>query len=136
MTPLDLNPTHRPVQNFYTALKQFEDLSSMSPEKVAVKSAFHGLLDHCARQHQWILVRWEIRRARQSRLVVDGGLLDNFRLTHGYWEAKNIHDIIAAEIEKVIDALASQSFSRAEFLKKLDRLWYSDTTATEAAMLS
>lgn len=28
---------------------------------------------------------------------------------------------IAAEIEKVIDALALQSFSRAEFLKKLDR---------------
>ena len=32
-------------------------------------------------------------------------------------------NIIAAEIEKVIDALASQSFSRAEFLKKLDRFY-------------
>jgi len=31
--------------------------------------------------------------------------------------------IIAAEIEKAIDALASQSFSRAEFLKKLDRFY-------------
>jgi predicted helicase len=32
-------------------------------------------------------------------------------------------NIIAAEIEKVIDALASQSFSRADFLKKLDRFY-------------
>jgi hypothetical protein len=29
----------------------------------------------------------------------------------------------AAEIEKVIDALVSQSFSRADFLKKLDRFY-------------
>ncbi len=32
-------------------------------------------------------------------------------------------NIIAGEIEKVIDALASESFSRAEFLKKLDRFY-------------
>jgi predicted helicase len=32
-------------------------------------------------------------------------------------------NIIAAEIEKVIDALASQSFSRADFLQKLDRFY-------------
>jgi predicted helicase len=32
-------------------------------------------------------------------------------------------NIIAAEIEKVIDALTSQSFSRADFLQKLDRFY-------------
>jgi predicted helicase len=32
-------------------------------------------------------------------------------------------NIIAAEIEKVIDALTSQSFSRADFLRKLDRFY-------------
>jgi predicted helicase len=43
-------------------------------------------------------------------------------------------NIIAAEIEKVIDALASQSFSRAEFLKKLDRFYLAieDAAATIA----
>lgn len=31
-----------------------------------MKSAFHGLLEHCARQHDWTLVpEWEIRRSRQ-----------------------------------------------------------------------
>jgi predicted helicase len=40
---------------------------------------------------------------------------------------------IAAEIEKVIDALASQSFSRAEFLKKLDR-FYGAIEATAATI--
>lgn len=40
---------------------------------------------------------------------------------------------IAMEIEKVIDALASQSFSRAEFLKKLDR-FYGAIEATAATI--
>ena len=40
---------------------------------------------------------------------------------------------IAAEIEKVIDALASQSFSRAEFLNNLDR-FYGAIEATAATI--
>ena len=40
---------------------------------------------------------------------------------------------IAAEIEKVIDALASQSFSRDEFLRKLDR-FYGAIEATAATI--
>jgi hypothetical protein len=76
MTPLDLKPTHKPVQTFYSALAKFENLG-VSHEG-AVKSAFHGLLDHCARQHDWTLVpEWEIRRPRQFPIRVDGVLLDN-----------------------------------------------------------
>ena len=32
-------------------------------------------------------------------------------------------NVIAAEVEKVIDALVSQSFNRAEFLKSLDQFY-------------
>ena len=32
-------------------------------------------------------------------------------------------NVIAAEVEKVIDALVSQSFNRDEFLKSLDRFY-------------
>jgi hypothetical protein len=64
MQRLELKATHKPVQNYYAALRQFDDLG-VSHEG-AVKSAFHGLLDHCARQHDWTLVpEWEIRRPRQ-----------------------------------------------------------------------
>jgi hypothetical protein len=103
MTKLDLKPTHKPIQNYYAALRQFEDLG-VSHEG-AVKSAFHGLLDHCARQHEWTLVpEWEIRRSRQHPLRVDGALLDNFRLTHGFWEAKDSADDLIKEARKKFEA--------------------------------
>ena len=58
MPSLELKPTHKPIQHFYSALRQFDDLG-VSHEG-AVKSAFHGLRDHCARQHDWTLVpEWE-----------------------------------------------------------------------------
>jgi hypothetical protein len=80
MQRLELKPTHKPVQNYYSALRQFDDLGVT--HETAVRSAFQGLLDHCARQHDWTLVpEWEIRRPRQHPLCVDGTLLDNFRLT-------------------------------------------------------
>jgi hypothetical protein len=40
---------HKPVQNYYAALRQFDDLGVT--QKTAVLSAFQGLLDRCARQH-------------------------------------------------------------------------------------
>jgi predicted helicase len=99
MQRLELKATHKPVQNYYAALRQFDDLGVT--HETAVRSAFQGLLDHCARQHDWTLVpEWEIRRPRQHPLRVDGALLDNFRLTHGFWEAKDIRDDLPKEARK------------------------------------
>ena len=64
MRTLELKPTHKPVQHYFAALRQFDDLG-VSLEG-AVKSAFHALLDHCARQHDWTFAsEWEIRRPCQ-----------------------------------------------------------------------
>jgi hypothetical protein len=61
MQRLELKATHKPVQNYYAALRQFDDLGVT--HETAVRSAFQGLLDHCARQHDWTLVPvWELRR--------------------------------------------------------------------------
>ncbi|MCX6927774.1 MAG: hypothetical protein NT154_31870, partial [Verrucomicrobia bacterium] len=76
MQRLELKPTHKPVQNYYAALRRFDGLGVT--QETAVRSAFQGLLDHCARQHDWPLV---------------------------------------------ICALTLQSFSRADFLRKLDRFY-------------
>jgi hypothetical protein len=63
MRTLDLKPTHKPVQNYYAPLRQFDDLGVT--HETAVRSAFQGLLDHCAGQHDWTLVpEWEIRSPR------------------------------------------------------------------------
>ena len=48
----------------------------------------------------WVIVSL-IRGARgvkNKRIVVDGALIDSFQLPHGYWEAKDIHDDLPAEV--------------------------------------
>ncbi|MBZ5497832.1 MAG: hypothetical protein LAP85_15620 [Acidobacteriia bacterium] len=103
MRKLELKPAHKPVQNYHAALRQFEELGVR--HESAVRSAFQSLLSHCARQHDWTLVpEWEIRRQRRMPLRVDGALVDDFRLTHGFWEAKDIHDDLRREVRRKFEA--------------------------------
>ena len=61
--------------------------------ETAVRSAFQSLLEHCARQVRWPLVPAHAVNPRANkRVIVDGALIDDFHLAHGYWEAKDIHD--------------------------------------------
>ena len=47
---------------------------------------------------QWTPLIREARGVKNKRIVVDGALIDNFQLPHGYWEAKDIHDDLPAEV--------------------------------------
>ena len=99
MTNLNLKPTHKPVEDYYAALAQFEQLEVR--HEGAVRSAFQSLLQGCARQFDWTLVpEHSMTVSRGKRIRVDGALMDNFRLTHGYWEAKDIHDDLLSEVER------------------------------------
>ena len=99
MPTLNLKPTHKPVKSYYAALDQFAQLGIT--HETAVRAAFQSLLEHCARQCGWTLVpEHAISTRRDKRIVVDGALIDNFRLTHGYWEAKDIDDDLPAEVER------------------------------------
>ena len=99
MPTLTLKPTHKPVKSYYAALDRFAQLD-VSHES-AVRAAFQTLLEHCARQCGWTLVpEHAISPQRNRRIVVDGALIDDFRLTHGYWEAKDIDDDLPAEVER------------------------------------
>src|SRR5882724_1329548 len=103
MEKLNLKPTHKPVQNYYEALRQFETIG-VSHEG-AVRSAFQTLLEHCGRQFGWKLVpEWPIKRSEEHSLRVDGALVDEFRLTHGFWEAKDSHDDLGKEVKKKLTA--------------------------------
>ena len=95
MQRLELKPTHKPVQNYYAALRQFDDLGVT--HETAVRSAFQGLLDHCARQHDWTLVpEWEIRRAltpNGSAPSAEFGIAcPNTPGRHGWLAGKDIFD--------------------------------------------
>ena len=103
MTPFNLKPTHKPIKSYYAALDQFAKLGVT--HETAVRAAFQTLLEHCARQCRWTLVpEYGVRTGRGRRIVVDGALVDDFRLTHGYWEAKDIHDDLPAEVERKFKA--------------------------------
>jgi hypothetical protein len=102
MQKLDLKVTHKPVRTYYEALKQFESIG-ISHES-AVRSAFQNLLESCSQQFKWTLVpEWSIKRPKLNPIRVDGALVDEFKLAHGFWEAKDSHDDLAKEVKKKFD---------------------------------
>ena len=40
------------------------------------------------------------RGVKNKRIVIDGALIDDFQLPHGYWEAKDIHDNLPIEVQR------------------------------------
>ncbi len=103
MPTLTLKPTHKPVKSYYAALDQFARLGVT--HETAVRAAFQALLETCARQCGWTLVpEFALNTRRGKRIVADGALVDDFRLTHGYWEAKDIDDDLPTEVERKFQA--------------------------------
>src|ERR1041385_4813722 len=102
MQRLSLKPTHKAIQNYYQALKDFESLG-VSHEG-AVRTAFETLLEMCSKQFGWKLVPEWIRRDKARSIRIDGALVDEYRLPHGFWEAKDTQDDLAKEVKKKINA--------------------------------
>ena len=110
MATLNLKPTNKPIQDYYDALDQFDQLGFT--HETAVRSAFQSLLQHCGRAFNWTLVPEHsmtplIRGARgvkNRRIVIDGALIDSFQLSHGYWEAKDIHDNLSIQVQRKFEA--------------------------------
>ena len=98
MPTLNLKSTHKPVKEYYESLDQFERLGVT--HEMAVRSAFQSLLESCGKQFNWKLVpEHSITLNKNTRIVIDGALIDDFRLTHGYWEAKDIDDDLPTEVQ-------------------------------------
>jgi len=90
MPSLNLKPSHKAVKDYYDALSNLADLGAS--HEGAVSPAFAALLQYCAHQSGWTLIR-EHRIKRNSHSVrVDGALVDSFNLVHGVWEAKDSSD--------------------------------------------
>ncbi len=103
MPTLNLKPTHKPVKAYYESLDQFDRLGIT--HETAVRSAFQSLLESCGKQFGWTLVpEHPMALNRNKRIVVDGALIDDFRLPHGYWEAKDIHDDLPTEVQRKFEA--------------------------------
>ncbi len=97
--PLNLKANHKPVQEYYKALRDVQQLSLF--HEGAVAPAFANLLRVCASRMGWTLAeQYAIPRKGRKPLRADGVLLDQFTLRHGIWEAKDSQDDLAAEVKK------------------------------------
>ena len=137
MTTLNLKPTHKPIKDYYDVLNQFDQFGFT--HETAVRSAFQSLLQHCGRDFNWTLVPEHsmsplIRGARgvkNNRIVVDGALIDDFNLIHGYWEAKDIHDNLPIQVQRKFEA----GYPRDNILFQTPKraiLWQNDQCVLDA----
>jgi predicted helicase len=99
MSELDLSPTDDAVEDYYDQLEAYERVGAQ--HEGAVRTAFRDLLSHGGTQMGWELVpEWS---PQDRRIRIDGALLDEYRLTHGFWEAKDSDDDLDREIQKKLD---------------------------------
>ena len=103
MPTLNLKPNHAAINEYYAAQERYAQQNVT--RETAVRGAFIPLLEVCARQMHWTLLLEEPLHTQQNRrIVIDGVLVDDFRLPQGYYEAKDILDDLDAEIDKKIAA--------------------------------
>ena len=101
---LSLKPTHATVKAYYETLHQFGQL--YIDHEGAVRSAFQTLLAKCGQRTDpklTLVPEYRIKRARGSTVILDGALVDLYKLPHGYWEAKDEKDDLAKEVQRKLD---------------------------------
>ena len=104
MRKLNLKPNHKPIQEYYATLAQF-DTHNITHEG-AVSLPLQTLLDVCAKKVNATFVPQYAMRpavdavANRTRIVIDGAILDEYKLPFAFIEAKDIHDDLEREIQR------------------------------------
>ena len=99
MPALNIKPTHKPIKNYYTELKEYEQLGEQN--EGTVRAAFQSLLQHYSRQADLTLLCEKTRYTPEKRRITpDGEVVDTFGLAHGHWEAKDAQDDLYIEADK------------------------------------
>jgi predicted helicase len=102
MPTINLKPEHKAVKEYYSQLDKLTTTLNAKTEG-AVAPLFANLLRHCASQAGLTLIeQFSIKRPNQT-IRVDGAIVDEFKLSHGIWEAKDTADDLAAEIKKKVE---------------------------------
>ncbi|MBZ0319912.1 MAG: DUF559 domain-containing protein, partial [Anaerolineae bacterium] len=95
---MKLTPKHKTIEAYYRK-REAIDAQGVTHE-LAVREAFKGLLDAVGALNKWTLVVEERVAGVKKVVRPDGTLKDEYRLAHGYWEAKDSKDDLYAEIAK------------------------------------
>ena len=103
MPQLNLKPNHKAIRDYYTTLQQYEQ--HHITHEGAVSNPFAFLLDACAKQVDATLVpQYPMRTPAGNRIVLDGVILDAYRIPFAYWEAKDIDDDLYRAVQAKRDA--------------------------------
>ena len=96
---LQLKATHKEIRDYFAELNKLGQLDV--GHEGAVAPAFAHVLRMAARPFGWTLAEQYTRKLADGRSIrIDGALLDDFNLAHGYWEAKDSDDDLDVEIRK------------------------------------
>ena len=99
MEKLNLKPTHKPIRDYYEALEQY-DRHKITHEG-AVSTPFAQLLATCAKKVSVTLEpQHAMRSPKGNRIVIDGAIIDQYRLPIAYWEAKDMDDDLPKAIRE------------------------------------
>ena len=99
MPQLNLKPNHKAIRDYYATLQQY-DKHDITHEG-AVSNPFAFLLDACAKQTDATLVpQYPMRTPAGNRIVLDGVILDAYRIPFAYWEAKDMDDDLHRAVQE------------------------------------
>ena len=125
---LQLKATHKVVRAYFTELNNLAQLDFF--HEGAVAPAFANILRAGAQPFGWTLTEQYQRKPGRGRTIrIDGALLDNFKLAHGYWEAKDSDDDLDLEIRKKLaagyprDNILFQAPGRMVVIQQGQRVW-------------
>ena len=102
MPQLNLKPNHKVIRDYYATLQQYDRHDII--HEGAVSNPFAFLLDACAKQTDATLVpQYPMRTPAGNRIVLDGVILDAYRIPFAYWEAKDMDDDLHRAVQEKRD---------------------------------
>ena len=101
MPPAIPMPSHPHIERYHADLQRFVEYGGSDNEQ-SIRRAFAVCLDSYCRDHRDKLALVDELNAG-ARNRPDGTVKDALRMTRGYWEAKDSHDDLDAEIQAKFD---------------------------------
>ena len=90
-------PTYPHIEQYRAHLQQLKDFGG-SDNELSIRPAFQNCLDAYCREHREKLGL--VPELSAGGVKPDGTVKDSLRMARGYWEAKDTHDDLDAEIQK------------------------------------
>ena len=90
-------PTYPHIDQYRAHLQQLKEFGG-SDNELSIRPAFQNCLDAYCREHREKLAL--VPELSAGSVIPDGTVKDSLRMARGFWEAKDTHDDLDAEIQK------------------------------------